>query len=103
MMYQLNGVILPELGHLSYSQVNYHRLDLYVKKRLKTPIIRRSGKNAAIITNVKNPDGTLRLTKKTSVHRELSDIIAILNWAVKRISPGIMLQDIKNQKEMMRS
>ena len=84
MMYMLNGVILPELGHLAYSQVNHHRLDLYVKKRLKTPIIKRSGKNAAIITNVKNPDGTLRLTKKTSVHRELSDIIAILNWAVKR-------------------
>ncbi|MCK5312745.1 MAG: site-specific integrase [Desulfobacteraceae bacterium] len=84
MMYQLNGVILPELGHLSYDRINHHRLDQYVKKRLKTPVVKRSGKNSSIVSNIKNPDGSIRLIKKTSVHRELSDIIAILNWAVKR-------------------
>ncbi|MCK5541676.1 MAG: site-specific integrase [Desulfobacterales bacterium] len=84
MMYKLNGVILPEMGHLSYDQITHHRLDQYVKKRLKAPVMQRCGKNAANLRKLKNPDGSIRFTKKNTIHRELSDIIAILNWSVKR-------------------
>ncbi|SDU66071.1 tyrosine-type recombinase/integrase [Desulfobacula phenolica] len=84
MLYKFKGRILPELGHLAYNQITHHRLDLYVKKRLKTPVVKRMGKDGQKIVPVKHPDGSMKMTSKTTVHRELSDIIAILNWAVSR-------------------
>ncbi len=81
MLYKLKACILPELGHLAYNQITHHRLDLYVSKRLNSPVMKRNGKNKIF---VKNPDGSIKKISKTTVHRELSDILAILNWAVKR-------------------
>lgn len=57
--YKLTAAILPEIGGLEVNQITAYRLDQYVKKRLK-------------------------IVKKTTVHRELSDIMAILNWGVNR-------------------
>jgi len=31
---------------------------------------------------VKHPDGTTKTVSKSTIHRELSDIQAILNWSV---------------------
>jgi integrase len=58
--WKMEGVILPALGHMQALRITPYTLDLYVAKRLKTGI------------------------KKTTVHRELSDIRAVLNWSVKR-------------------
>ncbi|MCB2147613.1 MAG: tyrosine-type recombinase/integrase [Deltaproteobacteria bacterium] len=61
LLYKLTGVILPTLGQETQAMnITAARLDKYVNKRLKTGV------------------------KRTTVHRELSDIRAILNWSVKR-------------------
>jgi len=65
-MWKMKGVVLPALGHLRAMNITPKRLDAYVKQRLKT----------------KTKKGSL--TKRTTVHRELSDIRAVLNWAVRR-------------------
>jgi integrase len=52
-------VIIPEIGKTEAINLTEHRMNLYVKKRLKT-------------------------VKRTTVHRELTDIQAVLNWAVKK-------------------
>ena len=84
MFYKLKGTILPELGHIEANRITTHRLDLYVKKRLKTPVIKRMGRKIIKKVALKNDDGSVRTISKTTVHRELSDIIAILNWSVAR-------------------
>ncbi len=58
-LYKMDRVVVPEIGHLPAVKITPHRMDLYVKKRLRS-------------------------VKRTTVHRDLSDIIAILNWSVKR-------------------
>ena len=55
----LKASILPEIGRSAAMGLTHHRLDLYVAKRLKK-------------------------VKRTTVHREIADIQAILNWAVTR-------------------
>ena len=56
----LKASILPEIGRIEAIRLTHHRMDQYVVKRLKTSI------------------------RRTTIHREISDIQAILNWAVKR-------------------
>jgi len=56
----LRASILPEIGRIEAIRLTHHRMDQYVAKRLKTGV------------------------RRTTVHREISDIQAILNWAVKR-------------------
>jgi len=48
LFYKLQGVILPEIGTLPIPRLTHHRIDQYVSKRLKTPVIKRLGKNSAI-------------------------------------------------------
>ncbi len=57
--YKMSGVILPEIGQLPAIRITAYRMDLYVQKRLKK-------------------------VKRTTVHREITDIQAVLNWSVKR-------------------
>lgn len=59
MLYKLNGIILPEIGNIPAIRIDHRQLDKYVAKRLKT-------------------------AKRTTVHRELSDIHAILSWGCRR-------------------
>jgi integrase len=59
LIYKLSSVILPALGHIQAMRISDRALDRYIQDRL-----------------IK--------VKKTTVHRELSDIQAILNWAVRR-------------------
>ncbi len=82
--YKLKGVILPELGHLPVNRINAERLRKYAKKRLKSPVTKRIGPRGNRVVPVKNPDGTIKTISTSTVHRELSDIIAILNWSVKQ-------------------
>jgi len=56
MIGKMRAVILPELGRLPAIRISAAALDTYVARRLKT-------------------------VKRTTVHRELSDIQAVLNWA----------------------
>jgi len=82
---KLTGIILPELGHIEVNRLTAHRLDLYVKKRLAAPVVKRIGKKCAQKQiPVKNENGSVRTISKTTVHRELTDLQAIINWAVKR-------------------
>ncbi|MGB3209461.1 MAG: site-specific integrase [Desulforhopalus sp.] len=59
MAIKMRGVILPELGNLMAHHLTPSRMDKYVSTRVKT-------------------------VKTTTVHRELSDIRAVLLWAVGR-------------------
>jgi integrase len=67
---KLNSVILPQLGKMRAIQVTPERIDTYVKTRLAT------GRTLK--------DGSIHYPKRTTIHRELTDISAILNWAVER-------------------
>ena len=79
--YHLAGVIFPLLGHLPINQIDHRRLDEFVFTRLRTI------KSISIRTRngtVKRPAKDGATIKRTTVHRELSDIRAIINWAVAR-------------------
>ncbi|MCP3941671.1 MAG: hypothetical protein GY710_09355 [Desulfobacteraceae bacterium] len=83
--YKLQAVILPELGDIEVTRLTHARLDQYVNKRLLTPVKKRIGlKINPVWKTTKNPDGTIKLIARSTVHRELTDIQAILNWAVKQ-------------------
>lgn len=56
---KIKAVYLPELGEMPAAQITADRIQAYIQKRLD-------------------------VVKKTTVHRELCDIRAILNWAVKK-------------------
>ena len=59
MTYKFTAVILPEVGHLKAMRLTAEALDKYVAKRAQA-------------------------AKMTTIHRELSDLQACLNWSVKR-------------------
>jgi integrase len=59
MLPKIESIYLPALGDILATNVNETRIRQYVDERC-------------------------RLVKRTTVHRELSDIRAILNWAVKK-------------------
>jgi integrase len=59
LVWKLNSVILPLLGKKRAIQITPEAIDQYVKTRLAT-------------------------VKRTTIHRELSDVSAVLNWAVER-------------------
>ena len=84
LFYSLKGVILPRLGNFYANRITAETLRNYAKKRLKDPVNKRTGKNSNLVKPVKNPDGTIKTISASSVHRELTDIIAILNWSVKQ-------------------
>jgi integrase len=69
-LWKMKGVIFPAIGHLPAMEITPERLDRYVSERLKAP------------RDPKRPErGTI---KRTTVHRELSDIRAVLNWSARR-------------------
>lgn len=59
LLYKMGRVILPELGNLPATRIDHTRLDQYVAMRAAT-------------------------VKNTTIHRELSDIRAVLNWSARR-------------------
>jgi len=83
--YKMNGVILPELGQTPAIRITPRRLDQYVAKRLndaRTITIHYGpGKQFSKKKTVTDPDGQPLKIKRTTVNRELSDIIAVLSWA----------------------
>ena len=70
----MKGVILPEFGTVPAMSITPKKIDRYVKKRLTEKRIIKHGAKRQVIGPA----------KKTTVHRELSDIKAVLNWAVRR-------------------
>lgn len=58
-VYRLKKSIIPHMGHILAIDINHSRLQDYVNKRSKT-------------------------VKNTTIHREISDIRAMLNWGVRR-------------------
>jgi integrase len=64
--WKMAGVILPELGGVRATALTPERMDRYVNARLED--------------KKKNGDPI----KRTTVHRELSDIKAVLNWSARR-------------------
>ena len=85
LLYKMNGVILPELGQTPAIRITPNRLDQYVAKRLNAPrtttIHYGPGKQFSKKITVTDPDGQPLRIKRTTVNRELSDIIAVLSWA----------------------
>lgn len=79
--YKFLGVILPEFGHLPIGQITPHRLDQFVSRRLA------AGK------------------KKTTIHRDLSDVQAVLNWSVREgliaFNPAAGYQKPKRDDEII--
>lgn len=71
-LWKMRGIVFPALGNLQAMEVTPERLDIYVRDRLRT------AKNP----KAKPKDRTY--IKRTTIHRELSDIKAVLAWAVKR-------------------
>jgi integrase len=65
-MWKMDGVILPQLGQLRAMNITPKRIDQYIGRRLKSKN-RRGGS-----------------IKRTTIHREISDIKAVLNWAERR-------------------
>ena len=64
--YKLTGVILPMLGEIEALRLTHNKIRDYIKKRLSSIANKKTGKTIS----------------KTTVHREISDIQAILNWSV---------------------
>lgn len=83
--YKLRGIILPEIGAIPINRITPAKIDQYINKRLKDPVCTITGtgsrKKRKIIIG---KDGLPKKVKKTTVHREVTDIISILNWAVER-------------------
>ena len=85
LFYKLNGVILPEIGHLQAGKLSPGRMDKYVAKRLQQNVTvwtghQKNRKRKILL----DENGAQRKITRSTVHREISDIIAILNWGVKR-------------------
>ncbi len=69
-LWKMQGVVYPALGNLRAMELTPARLDRYVKERLATPKSKKRQEGEKI--------------KRTTVHRELSDIRAVLNWGARR-------------------
>lgn len=67
---KLAAVILRHLGHLRAAALTHARLDRYVAERLGEWC--------------RGDESTGRHPKLTTIHRELTDLQAILNWSVRR-------------------
>jgi integrase len=83
--YKLTGIILPRFGHVIATKITHSELDSYVKGRLSDHVYVYMGPRLP-------RKKTDRFVTLPTIHRELSIIRAILNWAVKakRISGSEM-------------
>ncbi len=83
---KMANVILPELGQTPAIKLNPRRFDQYVAKRLKTQktttICHGPGGTLRKKKPITGPDGAPAYIKRSTVHRELCDIQAVLNWSV---------------------
>jgi len=85
LLWKMQGVILPALGHLRAIRITPAKMDRYVEKRLATPRTVRTGPpDASRRVPISDVDGQPVMVKRTTVHREISDVKAVLNWAVRR-------------------
>lgn len=101
--YKLQSVILPVIGDIPVNRLTERDLDRYVKKRMQSPVTVRIGKRPHQKTrSVKNPDGSVRTISPTTIHRELSDIQAVLNWAAKPIRRLISVNPVRDYEKIKR-
>ena len=85
MYYKLQSIILPEIGHLQVTGITPRRMDQYVSKRLTQNVTvwtgHRDNRKRKILLD---ENGNPRKITRSTVHREITDIMAIINWGVKR-------------------
>jgi integrase len=70
------------LGDLPVDRLTRRRLDQYVNKCLATQVTAWTGpESKRVKKKLLDADGNPRMVKATTVHRELSDIMAVMSWA----------------------
>jgi integrase len=85
LLIRLNANILPVFGNTPAIRITDRDLDDYVKKRLNSHVAAITGsKENQKRKIVKDKKGKPRKVGRSTVRREITDIKAILNWAVKR-------------------
>jgi integrase len=85
LFHKLKSVILPIIGDHKAIRLTPAKVDSYVQKRLATPLTVKAGsKNRPRVKALVDADGNPRFPKLTTIHRELSDLMAILNWSATR-------------------
>lgn len=58
--HKVTGILLPQFGHVLAYHLTDHLLDQFVARRIRQGV------------------------KRTTVHRDLSDLMAVLNWSLRR-------------------
>ena len=83
--YKLAKIILPSIGHIPAMGLTYKKLDEFVKTRIETQrTVIKGPRDRPRIEPLLNADGSKRYISRSTVHRELCDIQAVLNWGVDR-------------------
>lgn len=100
---KLKSVILPEIGHLPATRITGRRLDQYIAKRATQPVYKRIGKKDHQRMEVATDrHGQPRTVKMTTIHRELTDIQAILNWAADPVRGYIAANPVAGYRKPRR-
>jgi integrase len=77
---KMASVILPIIGPLRALNMTPDRMDRYVIERLTSPVMRYMGRGK--FKKIVDPQtGKPRMIKRSTIHREISDIKAVLSWA----------------------
>lgn len=82
LLWKLSGIINPIIGHIQGSRLTHDILRRYVQTRLKSPVYKNIKKKGMQRVPAKKTNGSIKTVSKSTIHRELSDIQAIMNWAV---------------------
>jgi len=80
--HRMTNAVLPEIKDTQAIRLTHERMRQYIAKRMKAPVYKRIGPEGNRKVPVKNRDGSTRCISKSTIHREISDIQAILNWSV---------------------
>lgn len=100
---KLKSIILPELGHLPATMITGRRLDQYIAKRSAQPVYSTIGpKDNRRQVPVIGKDGAPRTVKTTTIHRELTDVQAILNWAADPVRGYIAANPVAGYRKPRR-
>lgn len=85
---RLESILLPFFGHLPATSITHGDLDRYIKWRRKNPN-----------RNYKKNKRRAKKIKYSTINRELTDVQAILNFAVRRQPPLIAFNPVATYKK----
>lgn len=84
-LWKMHGVILPLLGDLYAIKIDHAALDRFVRDRLASPLtVLRGARQNARRAILRDSEGNPLHPKKSTIHRELCDIKAVMSWAHQR-------------------